>query len=101
MYGIRNGLSNSATKLALLVSTFQGPNEFFIKIDANSTWPKFDGMVTIPKPLLEAANWKVVATLDEEDTHDRQTVRNNASSFPSRPSAKNPARLLFFRKFSQ
>lgn len=54
-------------ELALLVSPFQGINDFSIEIDTGKVWEDLDGPVTIPKPLLDAANWKVVATLDDED----------------------------------
>jgi signal transduction histidine kinase len=53
-------------ELALLVSPFQGPNDFSIEIDTGGAFQELDGPVQIQKPLLDAANWKVVATLDSE-----------------------------------
>ncbi|MDB4793542.1 ATP-binding protein, partial [Methylacidiphilales bacterium] len=63
----QDSIGELRNELALLVSPFQGPNDFSIKIDTGGVWKDLDGLVTIPKPLLDAANWKVVATLDEED----------------------------------
>lgn len=54
-------------ELALLVSPFQGPNDFRIEIDTDHVWKDLDGSVTVQEPLLDGANWKVVATLDSED----------------------------------
>lgn len=54
-------------ELALLVSPFQGPNDFTIDIDTGQVWKDLDGSVTVQEPLLDGANWKVVATLDGED----------------------------------
>jgi signal transduction histidine kinase len=59
-------------ELALLVSPFQGPNDFSIEIDTGQVWKDLDGPVTIQKPLLDAANWKVVATLNDEDMMEIQ-----------------------------
>lgn len=52
--------------LGLLVSPFQGPNDFRIELDTGGVFPQLDGLVSIQTDLLESANWKVEATLDEE-----------------------------------
>lgn len=52
-------------ELALLVSPFQGLNDFSIEIDTQKVYEKLDGRVQIQKPLLDDANWRVVATLDQ------------------------------------
>lgn len=54
-------------ELALLISPFQASNDFAINIDTNGVWKKLDGTITVTKPILEAANWKVTASLDEEN----------------------------------
>jgi hypothetical protein len=61
-------------ELALLVSPFQGPNDFTIEIDTGGVWKDLDGQVAIQKPLLDAANWKVIATLDDEDRVEIQML---------------------------
>lgn len=62
-----DSISQLRNELALLVSPFQGHNDFSIELDTGEIWKDLDGPVTIQKPLLDAANWKVVATLDEGD----------------------------------
>ena len=60
------------TDLALLVSPFQAPNDFSIEIETGQNWESIDGPVSVPAVLLEAANWKLVATLDEDDQVEMQ-----------------------------
>jgi signal transduction histidine kinase len=59
-------ISQLRNELALLVSPFQGINDFSIEIDTGQVFKNVDGIVAIQKPLLSAAFWKVVATLDDE-----------------------------------
>jgi signal transduction histidine kinase len=54
-------------ELALLVSPFQGINDFTIKIDTQGKWEDLEGSVAVQKMLLDGANWKVVAELNDED----------------------------------
>jgi len=60
-------ISQLRSDLALLVSPFQAPNDFSIEIETGQNWENLDGPVSVSPVLLDAANWKVVATLDEED----------------------------------
>lgn len=97
-------------ELALLVSPFQGPNDFSIEIDTGGEWPDLEGSVSIQKPLLEAANWKVVATLDDADQieitmssprheteyHLRPTTWNNAIKKQGTHSHCGPLRMEFY-----
>lgn len=53
-------------ELALLVSPFQGPNDFTIEVDTAGIWPQLDGSIMVQEPLLDAANWKVIATINDE-----------------------------------
>jgi len=62
-----NSVTQLRNELALLVSPFQAPNDFSIEIDTSGVFADLDGLVQIQKPLLDASNWKVLATLDEED----------------------------------
>jgi signal transduction histidine kinase len=57
-------------ELALLISPFQGGNDFVINIDTAGIFKNLDGSVAVQKMLLDAANWKVVATIDEANNID-------------------------------
>jgi signal transduction histidine kinase len=61
-----NDIGQLRNELALLLSPFQGPQDFSIHIDTGGLYKNLDGPVSIPQPLLDAANWKVVATLEED-----------------------------------
>lgn len=63
-----SSISQLRNELALLVSPFQGQNDFVIEIDTQKIFERLDGRVQIQKPLLDAANWRVVATLDQLGT---------------------------------
>lgn len=70
LHGLKDAWEESSIRqlrneLALLVSPFQGENDFSIEIDTQKVYEKLDGRVQIQKPLLDAANWCVVATLDQ------------------------------------
>jgi hypothetical protein len=55
------------SELSLLVSPFSAPNDFRIELDTGLADESIDGIVTVPPFVLQAANWKVVATIDDED----------------------------------
>ncbi len=79
-------------ELALLVSPFQGPSDFSIEIDAGQTWKDLNGPVTIQKPLLDAANWKVVATLDDENRIEIQMASlRHETEYHLKPTPWNEA----------
>lgn len=70
LHGLKDTWDDSSilqlrNELTLLVSPFQGENDFSIEIDTQKVYEKLDGRVQLQKPLLDAANWCVVATLDE------------------------------------
>ena len=70
LHGLKDAWDESSilqlrNELALLVSPFQGENDFSIEIDTQKVYEKLDGRVQIQKPLLDAANWCVAATLDQ------------------------------------
>lgn len=74
-------------ELALLVSPFQGLNDFTIEIDTDQIWRDLDGPVTIQKPLLDAANWKVVATLNDEDQMEiRMSSHRHETEYHLKPT---------------
>lgn len=54
------------TELALLVSPFQGVNDFAIYIDTEAFYKSLDGCIEIQEPLLDSANWKVVSKLNAD-----------------------------------
>ena len=60
-------VENLRDELALLLSPFNAPNDFQISIESGMSWKDIDGPIAAPAAVLDAANWKVVATLDEED----------------------------------
>jgi len=62
-----NSIELLRNELALLVSPFQASNDFCIEIDTSGVFVSLDGLVQIQKPLLDAAKWKVVATLNDEN----------------------------------
>lgn len=72
--------------LALLVSPFQAPNDFSIEIETGQNWENIDGLVAVPAVLLEAANWKLVATLDDEDRVEiRLTSQRHETEYHLKP----------------
>ena len=48
------------------MSPFSAPNDFRVELDTGLSDESLDGVVSLPPFVLEAANWKVVATLDEK-----------------------------------
>lgn len=74
-------------ELALLVSPFQGPNDFTIEVDTGGAWEHLDGSVMVQEPLLDAANWKVVATLDDEHRMEiRMTSARHETEYHFKPT---------------
>ncbi len=61
----QDAVSQLSKDLALLVSPFQARNDFSICIETGQNWENLDGPVTVSPVLLDAANWKVTAMLDE------------------------------------
>lgn len=51
-------------ELSLMVSPFAGPRDFTVEIDSGMGWKSVDGPVTVPKFVLNAATWKVVAKIN-------------------------------------
>lgn len=54
-------------QLALLLSPFNAPNDFQIAIESGMDWKDIDGRIAAPSSVLNAANWKVVGTLDDQN----------------------------------
>lgn len=63
----RETVRNLRNELALLLSPFNAPNDFQIEIESGMDWDDVDGHIYAPAAMLNAANWKVIATLDEEN----------------------------------
>jgi signal transduction histidine kinase len=51
-------------ELSLMVSPFAKPRDFVIEIQSGMDWKSVDGPVVVPKFVLDAATWKVVARID-------------------------------------
>lgn len=80
------------TDLALLVSPFQAPNDFTIEIETGQNWEPVDGPVSVPAVLLEAANWKLVATLGDDDNVEIQmTSQRHETEYHLKPVAWSEA----------
>lgn len=60
-------LAELRAELSLLVSPFSVPNDFRVELDTGLSNESLDGIVSLPPFVLEAASWKVVATIDEHD----------------------------------
>ena len=60
-------LAELRAELSLLVSPFSAPNDFSIELDTGLPNESLDGSVSVPPFVLEAANWKVVGTIDDRD----------------------------------
>ena len=60
-------LSDLRAELSLLVSPFAGVTDFRIELSSGCGWDTVDGIIRTPEFLLNAAQWKVLATLDERD----------------------------------
>jgi signal transduction histidine kinase len=74
-------------ELALLVSPFQGINDFTISIDTQGRWEDLDGSVSTQKMLLDGANWKVVAELDENDNMEiNMTSARHGTEYHMKPT---------------
>jgi len=63
----KESLAELRAELSLLVSPFSAPNDFHIELDTALADESLDGAVSVPPFVLEAANWKVVATIDVQD----------------------------------
>jgi signal transduction histidine kinase len=60
-------LAELRAELSLLVSPFSAPNDFNIVLDTGLDNESLDGTISVPPFVLDAAIWKVVATIDEHD----------------------------------
>jgi len=64
----KEALSELRAELALLVSPFAAPNDFSIELETGLEDESLDGLVEVPRFVLDAATWKVTATIGEDDT---------------------------------
>ena len=69
---VRDVVEDLRDELALLLSPFNAPNDFQISIESGMGWSDIDGPIALPAAVLKAANWKVVATLDDADQMEIQ-----------------------------
>ena len=53
-------------ELSLLVSPFTATNDFSIELDSGLGLKAVDGIVSTPRSLLRAAQWKISASIDDE-----------------------------------
>ncbi len=63
----KESLAELRDELSLLVSPFSAPNDFRIELITGLSDDSLDGVVSLPPFVLEAANWKVVAAIDDKD----------------------------------
>jgi signal transduction histidine kinase len=61
-----NALAELRAELSLLVSPFAGECDFRVELDSGMGWRSVDGAVTTPTSLMNAALWKVIATIEED-----------------------------------
>jgi signal transduction histidine kinase len=59
-------LSDLRAELSLLVSPFEGKNDFRIELDSGVALASIDGVVMTPSSLLDAAQWKVDTSIDDD-----------------------------------
>ncbi len=60
-------ISDLRAELSLLVSPFAGTQDFEIDINSGMSWRSVDGPVKTPMSLLEAAQWKMVASINDDN----------------------------------
>lgn len=70
LHGLKDEWDESAVadlraELSLLVSPFASSNDFRIELSSGMDWKSVDGVVQVPSSLLEAAQWKVTASIDK------------------------------------
>lgn len=63
----KDSLAELKAELSLLVSPFAAVNDFRIEIESGLNDPNIDGSVSVPPFVMDAAVWKVTATIDEHD----------------------------------
>jgi len=61
-----NVLEELRAELSLLVSPFSGATDFRIELDSGLGLKSVDGVVTTPSSLLDAAQWKVTAKINDD-----------------------------------
>ncbi|MBC7816147.1 MAG: ATP-binding protein, partial [Planctomycetaceae bacterium] len=71
LHGLKDDWSKEAltelrAELALLVSPFAAPNDFAIELETGRDDETLDGVVTVPEFVLDAATWKITATINED-----------------------------------
>ena len=59
-------LTDLRAELSLLVSPFADTQDFAIEISSGMSWSSADGLVMTPSTLLSAAQWKVVASINDD-----------------------------------
>lgn len=69
-------LGELRSELSLLVSPFAAPNDFTIELESGQADEKLDGVVKVPSFVLDAANWKVTASISlSEDSTSNVEIR--------------------------
>lgn len=61
-------LAELRAELALLVSPFAAPNDFTIELETGRNDKSLDGVVAVPAFVLNAATWKVTASINKDST---------------------------------
>ncbi len=83
-----DSLAELRAELSLLVSPFSAPNDFRVELDTGLANESLDGPVRVPPFVLEAANWKVVGTIDDRDMVEiRMSTAAHDVEFHQKPVA--------------
>jgi signal transduction histidine kinase len=66
----REAMTELRGELSLLATPFDAVKDFRVTMDSGRAWTDIDGPVEVPDFLLDAAQWKVVATIDDHGRID-------------------------------
>ena len=77
-------ISDLRAELSLLVSPFAGTEDFDIEINSGMSWRSVDGPVKTPSSLLDAAQWKVVASISDDGSVQMRMDQRITSVFMKR-----------------
>jgi hypothetical protein len=81
-----NTLLDLRAELSLLVSPFASNGDFHIELDSGLSLKAVDGLVATPDSLLDAAQWKVLASIDDAGlVHMKMTTAHHNRVYEEGP----------------
>ncbi len=81
-------MADLRAELSLLASPFTATNDFHIEMDSGKGWEAIDGVIQVPEFLLDAAQWKVTGTINEDGKVDLlMTTKQHSLHFHEGPVA--------------